>query len=312
MQVRFQNKELKVPDFLIVGAAKSGTTSIYYYLSENPNVFFPKVKEPHFFSFYNNPPSYNSPEKLPTTIASLEKYQSLFKNSEDKIIGEASQSYLYCYEDVIKNIKEIYGPAYKKIKILIVLRNPVDRAWSQYWHFRKNFNEPLSFEETISDEVLLQRKKDNWNVFYDYLGFGNYTKQVKAYQDTFNEVMVLPYDDLKNTPEIFMKKVTDFLDIIALGEISKKKFNISGAPKKNFYGFLWKVNSKNKLLKPLKIMLPYRFRKKLSNAVLEKSLERQVMPDEVRNKLSKIYEKEIESLYKLLDNETVLNWNKKN
>lgn len=311
MQRVFQGKTVTLPDFLIVGAAKSGTTSIYYYLLNNPKVFFPKVKEPHFFSFYNNHPSFKSPETLPTTISSMEGYQKLFLGAKDTLVGEASQSYLYMFDEVISNLKEIYGEAYKKIKIVIVLRNPIDRAWSQYWHFRKNFNEDLEFLEAIKPEVIKERMDHNWNVFYDYLGFGHYHKQVKAYLAHFDHVEVLLYDDLKSDSNAFMTGLSNFLGLDHQEYTDNKIYNVSGEPKKNLFGYLWKVNSKNKMLKPLKAVLPYRFRKKLSNAILEKSLERQIMPMEVRDILAEYYKDEIVKLSKLLNDEKVLRWNHK-
>ena len=309
MIITKEEETLKMPDFLLVGAAKSGTTSLYHYLAQSPEIFLTPEKEPHFFSFYNNPPAFNSPETLPTVHSDIPSYQKLFKNAkEGQLLGEASQSYLFMYERVIANMKEIYGTRYKDVKIVIVLRNPVERAWSQYWHFKKNFNEPLPFDEAISVDTLQSRKENNWNVFYQYLDFGNYTAQVKAYQDHFSNVKVFLHDELKENTPALMQELFQFFGVEPMEIDHNRNFNPSGLPKKNIYGALWKLNVQKKRLKPLKNVLPKKLRKKLSDKLLEKSLERQQLPLDTRELLNQYYKKEIEKLHELLSKKEILNW----
>ena len=110
MKINFENCQYTVPDFLIVGAAKSGTTSLFNHLRKSKKLWLPAEKEPHFFTFFNEPPQFKSPEKLPTVISDIKQYSNIFKGSaQDHLIGEASQSYLYEHETVIKNIRYLYG-----------------------------------------------------------------------------------------------------------------------------------------------------------------------------------------------------------
>src|SRR5690606_33576374 len=113
MRIEYRGELYDLPDFLIVGAAKSGTTFLHYTLGESKNIDFPLVKEPHFFSFFNSPPNFQSPEKLPTTVSDISKYSQLFKKGEG-LIGDASPSSLYCHETAINNIYELYGEAARK------------------------------------------------------------------------------------------------------------------------------------------------------------------------------------------------------
>ena len=121
---KFFLNRLKV-DFFIVGAPKAGTTSLYYYLNEHPEIVMSTQKETDFFSdeSLQKQRLYYGKNRIET----IEKYHALFRQKQDKIYGEASVSYLF-YEDVPKKIKT-YNP---KAKIIIMLRNPTDRAFSHY------------------------------------------------------------------------------------------------------------------------------------------------------------------------------------
>ena len=112
-------------DFFIVGAAKSGTTSLYYYLNEHPEIEMSTQKETDFFSdsAIQKQGLYYGENRINT----LEKYHNLFPTTQEKKYGEASVSYLF-YEDVPEKIKAYNS----KGKIIIMLRNLVDRAFSHY------------------------------------------------------------------------------------------------------------------------------------------------------------------------------------
>ncbi len=127
------------PDFFVVGAAKSGTSSLHRHLEQHPAVFMPAVKEPHFFS----------DERPPVQeVKSLREYLALFADSPlGARAGEASTSNLYSPESASR-IKAFQPDA----GIIMVLRNPVDRAYSQYWNQVHEGVEPLSFEEALEAE----------------------------------------------------------------------------------------------------------------------------------------------------------------
>jgi hypothetical protein len=103
MDVRVQGKIVKLPDFLIVGAVRGGTTSLYNYLKQHPQIFMPKEKEPQFFAFSEKPTHYPHPP----IIWKFDDYVKLFENAEEsQLIGEASLGYSLCYEETINNIKK--------------------------------------------------------------------------------------------------------------------------------------------------------------------------------------------------------------
>lgn len=218
MKVRHERfSELALPDFLLVGAAKSATTSLYYYLSQHPDIRMTSIKESWFFSFLNDPPRYVSPGVLSNVVSSVEEYVKLFAGarSEQKL-GDASPSYLYTYRDTIRNIRSVYpAPYLEDLRIIISLRDPVSRTFSQYWTFRRVAQEPLPFEAAIEDKVIEQRMRGNWNIFYDYTGFGRYHDQVKAYLEAFGKdrVLIVLYDDIQKDPVGVCQKIFAFIGV---------------------------------------------------------------------------------------------------
>lgn len=206
-----------LPDFLLVGAAKSATTSLYHYLSQHPGVRMTSLKENWFFSFLDNPPRYASPGVLSHVVSSVEEYVKLFAGAgPGQKLGDASPSYLYTYRDTIRHIRSLYPPPQRDaLRIVISLREPVSRTFSQYWTFRRVANEPLSFDAATEESVIRQRLRDNWNIFYDYTGFGRYYEQVKAYLDAFgrDRVLIVLYEDIQKDPVAVCQKIFAFIGV---------------------------------------------------------------------------------------------------
>ena len=196
----------KLPNFLIVGAQKSGTTSLHIYLKEHPEVFMPeKLKEPKFFvspifkKITSNQPLYT--KVMNHSIFKWKDYLKLFeKIQKEKAIGESTTAYLYYYKVAIELIKEYLGD----IKIIISLRNPIDRAFSAYLHLRRENFENISFEEALKKENT--RKGLNWIPLYYFTSIGFYYHQVKAYLDNFDRVKIVLFDDLKKRYPGFSKR----------------------------------------------------------------------------------------------------------
>lgn len=207
--------ENKLPNFLIVGAAKSGTTSLYKYLADHPQVYLSPVKEPLFFvldSYKNisrNDPRHSVADKKAARMASLEDYLWLFENVSDdhKAIGEASAPYLYHYEMAIRGIKKHLGDP----KIIIILRNPIERAFSSYNHLVREGVETSSFEEFLRSEE--KRKRENWDVLNYPVDLGMYYEQVKAYKNNFSQVKVILLDDLKSDSLKTIQELCIFLGV---------------------------------------------------------------------------------------------------
>ena len=174
----------------IVGAPKAGTTSLYHYMDNHPEVKMSSKKEPDYFSdreLFNQGLYYGG-----NRIDTLEKYKKLFLNmKEEKIMCEASVSYLY-YPNVANRIKD-YNP---DAKIVIMLRNPVDRAYSHYTMIVKHGQEKLSFKDAIKNEKekffpIYQKMLQDSNYYNDlyfrhgYLHRGIYVDKIKYWFKIF-------------------------------------------------------------------------------------------------------------------------------
>lgn len=221
---------MTLPNFLLIGAPKSGTTSLYEYLRQHPQVFMSEMKEPNFFAFEGESLSFrgSGAEINKASITQLEKYKTLFYRANHKVVGEASTLYLY-----IPKASERIKYYIPEVKLIAVLRNPVDRAYSSFLHLIRQGREPIKdFEKALLVEE--ERIKNNWIFLSRYKDVGLYYSQLKRYYDKFDsaQIKVFLYDDLKNDCVGLMKEVYDFLEVDNTFLIdSTVKFNISGLPK---------------------------------------------------------------------------------
>ncbi|MCS6814016.1 MAG: sulfotransferase domain-containing protein [Cyanobacteria bacterium] len=211
------------PNFLIVGAAKAGTTSLSYWLQQHPDVFLPTIKEPSYFVF-----NYG--------LANRDQYYSLFAPGAGKqMIGEASTAYLTAPESAAWIAKEL-----GMIKIIIILRHPVKRALSLYawmamegYEWLPDFSTALEKEFERFHDPLFYR--NNPEFFWDYMYFhsGLYVEQVNRYFQIFGKdnVGVYLFDDLVKDPRKFYIDVCGFLSINPISEIDFSAKNVSRLPR---------------------------------------------------------------------------------
>lgn len=301
---------ITLPDFLIAGTAKSATTSLYRYLNQHPQINMSSMKESWFFSFVDNPPKFDSPGKL-NVVSDLASYVRLFADAgPGQCLGDASPSYLYTHRESIRNIKAVYpAAALDELRIIIVLRNPIHRAFSQYWGFKRRNHEPLSFDEAIDDETTAERMRSNWNIFYDYVGFGRYYAQVSAFIDAFgrDRVLILLYEDIQREPIASCQRIFEFMDVDAgfVPDVTMRYNNVSGAPRLKW--IVPMVRSQNPLKRriaaPVKRalgLLP-QGAKPLFFAGLDRFLfKRTEMSGESRRKLARAYADDIQQLERLI------------
>ncbi|MFN3939612.1 MAG: sulfotransferase domain-containing protein, partial [Chitinophagales bacterium] len=289
------NKEMRWPNFLIVGAARCGTTSLHEHLSAHQDIFMPLQKEPSFFSFADTHPEYiDSKHRYLTAKAD---YLALFEGRTEKVLGESSTPYLYFYDTTIRNIKK-YIPDYQNTKILIILRDPADRAYSQYMHNRRDLREPLTFAEAI--EMEHQRKADKWHFDFFYADKGFYYQQVKAYIDNFPHVKVMFFDDLEQQPNRFINEVLQYLEVDP--DALKKELqqrNQSGEMKVKWFKKIIS-NRKNPVLNFFRKLMSREAKKKLrmqvKNLLLKYNLKKVEMDADVRKRLVDLYREDIRQL----------------
>ncbi|WP_025743760.1 sulfotransferase domain-containing protein [Aquimarina pacifica] len=239
-------KEKCYPNLLIVGAAKSGTTSLHNYLLEHPEIAMSFPKEPKYLSYCTVDVKYSGPEDeyiKDGVIKSEPEYLDLF-DSDQKFNGESSADSLYYYKSVIPFIKNtpLFDPS-----IVIVLRNPVERAYSAYTHLRRDNRETEDFDTALKLEK--ERIQKGYEFIWHYKDVGLYFEQVKAFIDNFSNCQVILFEDLKNNPQ---KVIDDICLSIGASQIElgqQKIFNKSGVPKKNLKTVIYRIIKTNKLLR---------------------------------------------------------------
>lgn len=290
---------MTLPNFLIVGAAKAGTTSIHAYLKQHPEVFLSTPKEPRFFALEGQTLDFQGPTPIinRTSVTTWEDYQALFAGAEGKTaVGEASTIYLSDPSSV-NRIQHYLGQP----KIIAILRNPVSRAYSSYLHLVRDGQETLSFEKALEQED--ERISNNWPPLWHYRQRGFYHDQVKRYLEAFGpeQVKVLLFDDLRQNPQAMMSEIFKFLGIDSEFEPDVTQIsNVSGVPQSRFLSRI--LNRDNPLKSSLKAILPRRFRKNVyrSLQVMNTGDKTQINP-QIKAKLREDYRADIERLQSLIN-----------
>jgi hypothetical protein len=181
------------PDFFIVGVAKAGTTSLYEWLNRHPQIMMSPVKEPHFFSA-------DCFEPPPGAVTSLPEYLKLFESKRGVLVrGEASASYFSHATTVGPRIAELVPRA----RIIVVLRDPVERAFSDYLMYCRQGVEAYPFLKAIKEskhkDVYIQRYAESIATFIDIFGRSH--------------VLILMFEKLRESPRCVLKQIAEFLDV---------------------------------------------------------------------------------------------------
>lgn len=286
-----------MPNFIILGTAKGGTTSLYYYLNQHPQIYMSPKKETRFFALEGETLNFKGPDELfaRNTVTDLASYQALFNGVVNEIaIGEASPLYLYS-EKAPHNIKQ-HVP---DVKLIVILRDPVDRAYASYMHNVREGYEKDSFAVSLSLEN--QRIQDNWIYLWHYKKCGYYYQQLKRYLDIFkrSQLGIYLYDDLAKDTLATVQNIFQFLEVNDTFVPDLTVMNASGIPKSRLvYNF---VNRGNPVRNALKTVVPDGLRKNIAQHVRKRNLEKKppLLPA-IRNSLIDQYRDDILSLQVLL------------
>ena len=194
------NQASRLPNLLILGAAKSGTSSLYRYLGQHPQVFMSPVKEPTFFVWEGRKYDIRGPgvQRIgKSMVRDIDSYLKLFSDaSHERIRGEASTGYLHT-SGVAERIRHRIPEA----KLMAILRDPIDRAFSAFLHARRSGLEPISnFEQALDDEP--RRVKAGWIGLTTYATVGMYAEQLERFLAVFpcQQIRVYLFDDLVRNP----------------------------------------------------------------------------------------------------------------
>ena len=247
-----------LPNFLIVGTAKAGTRSLVEGLKQHPAVAMAARKEPHYFARGAISQPYTGPGDLsrafrdrggPALVLERPGYESLFTAvRSEAAVGEASVFYLYDHEAAVPAIQADLGDP----KIVMILRDPVRRAYSAYQHLRGDGREELGFYEALEHEE--ERRRAGYAPLWYYRNLGYYSAQVEHFLDAFTHVLILWYEDLQRDTGAVVRQVYRFLEVDSafaprgLGI----RYNATGAPvNRSLYRFVVEPNGVKNAVKPV-------------------------------------------------------------
>ena len=281
MLVDYNGTSVSLPDFFIVGAPRCGTSTLYSYLASHPRIFMPLEKEPMFFSCWHREPlmeSQGSHAPMGWETSDPDEYVALFRPARaGQILGEASTWYLSDHEHVIANMQALYGDLLRDVKIIIALRNPADRAWSQYLQKKTERREEMDFESALRPEVVSRRKKANLSLSFDYEGCSRYYAPVKTYLDRFDHVRGIIFEEFFQRIDENIFSLFDFLGVPPPDRrVNHRRVNVSGRPKGKVAGVVLDLVFKPNLFKAfVKPFLPRRVRAPLKYRIKNLSLSHQ-------------------------------------
>jgi Sulfotransferase domain len=255
-----------MPNLFVIGAAKAGTTALYHYLTQHPQVFLPRNKEPMFFSrdeYY---------------AKGLDWYEEFYFHGAENypVRAEATPHYLYWSEKVAPRIKEVYGE--KPVKFIVSFRDPVSRAYSWYWNMVREGREDLDFDEALRVEEY--RLKQNRNelyqlgsMVYGYSAGSRYASLLQPYLELFSakDFYFVFQDDLKSRANEICANTFEFLGIESSVQISSSNSNPAAMPRSRL---LHRTLRQRSLLKEyIKPFMPGRFRRRLKSRMMQVNLK---------------------------------------
>lgn len=281
---------MKLPNFIIVGAGKGGTTSLYKYLQQHPKIFLPEKKELYFFAFEG--------EEHPDGVTNFEDYQAMFQDApEDKVIGEVSSVYLF-RPKAAERIHH-YVP---NAKLIATLRNPTDRAFSSYL-MHVGDRHPSIFNPQTGKLIEFAEIVRNRGYF---IQIGFYYEQLKRYYDRFDssQIKIYLYEDLVSDNKTLIRDMFGFVGVDeTFDPDTSQRHKVSGIPKNRMLHDL--VMTKNpirsiaaSILKPI---LSDRTRDRIRSQINQKNAERPTLSPELRQEAIEIYRDDILHLQDLLD-----------
>ena len=275
----------KLPNFIIIGAGKCGTTSLYNYLDRHPQVYLCPHKETYFFV----PEPTRSKLQPWGAITDFDDYANLFKDaSNDSVVGEISTTY-YRHAETAKQIYQILP----QVKIVAILRDPANRAFSDYqMHFRRG-NEKADFSQLIAPENR-------------FIKPGFYYSELIPYFEVFQpeQIKILLFADLVKNPTTFIEDLFEFIEVDpTFNPDTSVKSREGGLPKNQTLNMLLtKPNPFRKLAASvLGLFIPLSLRQKIRSSLVKQNIKPVKLSPKLRQQLIEIYRHDILKLQKLID-----------
>ena len=286
-------------DFFCVGVAKAGTTTLHDLLNLQSGVSLPARKETNYFSFgLHGKPAFTGPlddsSVNEPTVTSLDEYLQDFDKKEGSLYGEICPSYVL--DGAAANIHE-HNP---NAKIIILLREPVSRTYSNYQHLVRDGREYASFEDSLAAEA--DRLAQGWEWFWGLTQNSFYSEAVKEYVETFGEgnVKIILFENFIKDQQHYLKEVMDFIGLdsaaVAHEELDSNKSGVVSGKWKFIHKSLLAQGPLNSLLR---VVLPTSLRKKLGALLKRFTTVKGEVTAETRQQLQSTFASDITQLNEL-------------
>ncbi len=291
------------PNFIVIGAGRCGTTSLHYYLGQHPDVFVSALKEPNYFAFdpdLEAVQGHGDPADGDLYPVRTEReYLDLFASRGDaSVVGEVSPLYFY----TSGTAERIHG-AVPDARIIAVLRDPAERAYSGYMKYVRDGAESRSFEQAVEDELegrTPSSRRGRWH----YLRMGYYARCLAPYFERFprDRIAVYFFEDLKRDTEGTLTEIFRFLEVDDLFEPDCSiRYNASGVPKSRLLHRLLRDTSIARWAKK-RLLQPGRTRWLAPVLRLQTgNLEKPMLPPVMRDMLLELYREDVRELETMLD-----------
>ena len=289
----------RLPSFVVIGAAKAGTTALYHFLRQHPQVFMSPVKEPGFFAFDEAKPHFVGPHQESLVNARfvwrLADYLALFDRAGNALAaGEATPFYLISPRAAPSLRKHVAG-----VRLVAVLRHPVERAYSHYLMLVRDGHEPLSFEEALAAEPARIAANSYWGRYRDH---GYYHRHLSRYFRVFprEQIRIYLYEDLQRDPKALLRDLFAFLGVDpGVAVDTSTRHNVSGVLRNPLWRLLWsRSNRPRAFVRPL---LPRSLRRRVAAFFETRPMIKPPLHDETRALLGADYRDDILRLQDLID-----------
>lgn len=291
---------MTLPNFLLIGAAKAGTSALYNYLWQHPQIYMSGNKEPNFFMLGGQPAHFAGPSDDVVNLRSIHRqneYETLFAEvGAEKMIGEASTPYLRS-EIAAERIAQLIPHA----KLIAMLRNPVERTFSCFQHARRDEREPNpTLLEAIAAEP--ERIANNWENLWYYTTASFYAKQLQTYYNHFpaEQIGVYIYEHFVAEPQAVMDNIFGFLGVDPFEPDMSVRYNVSGKARSRWLQtFLVRPHGAKELLKPF---IPSYVRQRLMAKAMSINVDaaKQTLTAEERTYLQGLYRDDTLQLQEML------------
>lgn len=297
------------PTFVVAGAARAGSTAVIESLRAHPDVFVTLPKEPHFFGLGNSPVAFTGPGDDLTinrvAVTDRTAYLNLYPEPQRyRALGDGSVSTLYYYDRAIPAILDL-NP---ELRIVIVLREPVARAYSSHQYLLNRGYEPeLDFLRAVEDEE--RRRAQGWHHLWHYTGMSTYAVAVREFLKTFGpeQVGVWFHDELTDEPEHCLSEVHRFVgaDPQRSARLTAPRVNASGQPRRRaVHAAMSWAGQHDWVRGSVKRVVPFRVRE----AIRSKNLRPSSVPQELARELAPQFVDDISDLEDALGRAVPASW----